>query len=155
MIDEKQGKMLISLLDKPTKKIQLDRLFSEENGRRNLIIKPAEVLIKTKEHYQNQFRSRQFNQNIRKKRWEEIYKPKESIKEEWYKELNQDITEEEWSEMLDGLKKKTAPGISGITYTLIQAAGIKTHEIFRTFAEICIKTDIISEMKNITNLSNT
>ena len=32
MIDEKQGKMLISLLDKPTKKIQLDRLFSEENG---------------------------------------------------------------------------------------------------------------------------
>ena len=95
MIDGKQGKMLISLLDKPTKKIQLDRLFSEENGQRNLIIKPAEVLIKTKEHYQNQFRSRQFNQNIRKERWEEIYKPKESIKEEWYKELNQDITEEE------------------------------------------------------------
>ena len=47
--------------------------------------------------------------------------------------------------MLEGLKKKTAPGISGITYTLIQAAGIKTHEIFRTFAEICIKTDIIPE----------
>ena len=32
MIDEKQDKMLISLLDKPTKKIQLDRLFSEENS---------------------------------------------------------------------------------------------------------------------------
>src|SRR6185295_19737122 len=121
IIDGKQGKMLISLLDKPTKKIQLDRLINEENGRRNLVIKPAEVLKKTKEHYQNQFRLRHFDQNIYRERWEEIYKPKEFIKKEWYKDLDQDIFEAEWNEMLQGLKKKTAPRISGITYKIIQA----------------------------------
>ena len=47
--------------------------------------------------------------------------------------------------MLQGLKKKIASGILGITYTLIQAAEAKTHKIFRMFAEICIKTGIISE----------
>src|SRR6185295_7780076 len=152
MIDRKQDKMLISLLDKPTKKIQLDRLINEENGRRNLVIKPAEVLKKTKEHYQNQFRSRHFDQNIYRERWEEIYKPKEFIKKEWYKDLNQDISEAEWNEMLQGLKKKTAPGISGIIYTLIQAAGAKTHEIFRMFVEICIKTGIIPEKWKISQI---
>jgi len=54
--------------------------------------------------------------------------------------------------MLEGLKKKTVPEISGITYTLIQAAGIKTHEIFRTFAEICIKTGIIPEKWKISQI---
>jgi len=68
MIDGKQGKMLISLLDKPTKKIQLDRLINEENSRRNLVIKPAKVLKKTKEHYQNQFRLCHFDQNIYRER---------------------------------------------------------------------------------------
>ena len=53
MIDKKQSKMLISLLDKLTKKIQIDRLINKENGQRNLVIKLAEILKKTKEHYQN------------------------------------------------------------------------------------------------------
>ena len=64
MIDEKQGKMLISLLDKPSKKIKIDRLIGEVKGRRKLFIESTEVLEKTKEHYQNQFRSRHFNQKI-------------------------------------------------------------------------------------------
>ena len=45
--------------------------------------------------------------------------------------------------MLTGLKKKTAPGITGITYSLIQAADIQSQEIFRTFAEICIKAGTV------------
>jgi hypothetical protein len=32
MIDGKQGKMLISLLDKPSKKIKIDRLIEEAKG---------------------------------------------------------------------------------------------------------------------------
>jgi hypothetical protein len=54
--------------------------------------------------------------------------------------------------MIQGLKKKTAPGISGITYTLIQAAGVKAHEIFRTFAEICIKSGSIPEKWKISQI---
>ena len=54
--------------------------------------------------------------------------------------INQSISEEEWSEMLVNLKNNTALGMSGITYSLIQARSTKTQEIFRTFAEICIRT---------------
>ena len=54
--------------------------------------------------------------------------------------------------MLIGLKKKTAPGISGITYTLIQAAGPKSQEIFRNFAEVCIKTGKISDKWKISQI---
>ena len=45
--------------------------------------------------------------------------------------------------MLMDLKKNTAPGISGITYTLIQAASAKVQEIFRLYAERCICTGIV------------
>ena len=37
MIDDKQEKMLISLLDKPTKKIKIDQLIKEENDKKRLL----------------------------------------------------------------------------------------------------------------------
>ena len=138
MIDGKQGKMLISLLDKPTKKIKIDQLIKDEKNGRKLLIEADEVLDETKRHYQSQFRSRNFDQNILKERWAKNYEPKKEIDEEWYQSLDQNILEEEWSEMLEGLKKNTAPGMSGIMYSLIQAGSVKSQEIFRTFAEICI-----------------
>ena len=95
MIDGKQGKMLISLLDKPSKKIKIDRLIKEADGSRKLFIEADEVLDETKKHYQNQFRSRNFDQEILKERWMENYKPKKEIKEEWFQDLDQSITEEE------------------------------------------------------------
>ena len=54
--------------------------------------------------------------------------------------------------MLISLKKKTVPGISGIIYTLIQAAGPKSQAIFRNFAEICIKTGKIPEKWKISQI---
>ncbi|CAG8840529.1 2690_t:CDS:2, partial [Gigaspora margarita] len=47
-----------------------------------------------------QFKERLFDQKIFSKRWADIYEPKESIDESWYINLTNDITEEEWSEML-------------------------------------------------------
>ena len=79
MLDGKQGKMLISLLNKPHKKIKIDRLIKEENDKRKLLVNPSEVLEKTKNHYQKQFRPRNFNLNIFEKRWVEFYRPKKAI----------------------------------------------------------------------------
>jgi hypothetical protein len=95
MIGDNQGKMLRSLLDKPSKRIQIDRLIEENNNRRKLLIEPLEVLTRTKEHFQNQLRARHFKKEILKREWEEIYKPKDSIDRNWYKSINQNITEEE------------------------------------------------------------
>jgi hypothetical protein len=50
-----------------------------------------------------------------------------------------EISEEEWEDMLKDLKNNTAPGISGITYTLIRAASNRAQNIFRRFAERCIR----------------
>ena len=54
--------------------------------------------------------------------------------------------------MLAGLKKKTAPGITGIIYSLIQAADIQSQEIFRTFAKICIKAGIVLKKWKISQI---
>jgi hypothetical protein len=68
MIDGKQGKMLKSILEKPIKKLQIDRLIGEEDNKRRLYIEPEEVLNETRNHFQSQFRSRRFNLEIFNKR---------------------------------------------------------------------------------------
>ena len=143
MIDDKQGQMLSSLLEKPHRKIKIDKLVKTTENGRELLIEPEEVLEETKEHYQGQFRARYFDQKICKDRWAKIYEPKKSIQEIWYVDLDKEINEEEWLEMLADLKKNTAPGISGITYMLIQAASAKVQEIFRLYAEKCIRTGMV------------
>lgn len=140
MIDGKQGKMLASLLEKPYRKIQIDRLLEEKDNYKELITDPDEVLKRTKEHFQNQFRPRHFDQNLWEENWKEIYKPKKEIQEEWYEKLDHNVTEVEWLDMLKDLKKNSAPGVSGITYTLIKAASTQTQNLFRLFAECCIQT---------------
>jgi hypothetical protein len=105
MIRNDQGKMINSLLDKPYKKIQIDKIIEEIDGQRKLFTEPLAILEKTKDHFQNQLRTRQFNQEMLEKGWKKIYEPKKSIDPNWYNELNQNITDEEWSEMLAGLKK--------------------------------------------------
>ncbi|CAG8792756.1 11888_t:CDS:2 [Gigaspora margarita] len=43
----------------------------------------------------------------------EVYEPKTTIKEEWYKSLDEEILEEEWVDILKKLKGKSAPGQLG------------------------------------------
>ena len=54
--------------------------------------------------------------------------------------------------MLINLKNNTVSGMSGITYSLIQAGSTKTQEIFRTFAEICIRTGRIPKKWKISQI---
>jgi hypothetical protein len=60
MIDKQQGKMLTSLLNKPIRKINIDRLLEENDLTRRLITNPEEVLESTSRHFKNQFRARNF-----------------------------------------------------------------------------------------------
>src|SRR6185436_20580057 len=54
--------------------------------------------------------------------------------------------------MLMSLKKNTAPGVIGITYKLIQAAGLQIQEILRVFAEICIKAGTVPKKWKISQI---
>ena len=140
MIKTAQGRMIASLLNRPYKKIVLDRFIKQVEEETVLIMKPEEVKVGVAEHYKKQFRKRNTRLEEMSERWKEIYKPQERIKEEWYKEVEEEIKEEEWEEIIKELKTGTAPGISGISYILIKRVEKRTQEVFRAFANLCLET---------------
>ena len=139
MIKTDQGKMIASLLNRPYKKIVLDRFIEQEGEETILITEPDAVKMGIAKHYEKQFRRRNTKLKEMTKSWKEVYKPQEHIKEEWYKEVEEKIREKEWEEVLRELKTGTAPGISGISYILIKRAEKKTQEMFRAFADLVIE----------------
>ena len=145
MLENKQGKMLSSLLNKPFSKITVDRLFKEQGNTRTLITDPKEVLKETKQHYENQIRARNPKDLTKSSKWGEIYEPISWIQESWYKDLSNEITEEEWLTTIRTLKNRTALDISGITYNLIKNASPVVQEHFRSFANFCIRLAIIPD----------
>jgi hypothetical protein len=120
MIKTDQGRMIASLLNKPYKKITLDRFIIQNDEEASLITEPEAVLNGLTKHFGNQFRKRKTKLEEMSEEWKEIYSPKAWIKESWYEKLKEKIEEEEWEDNLRELKANTAPGISGISYTLIK-----------------------------------
>jgi hypothetical protein len=139
MIKTDQGKMIISLLNRPYKKIILDRFIEQREEETKLVTEPDAVKEGIEEHYKRQFRKRKTKLKTMSESWKEIYKPQKHIKEEWYDGIEGKIKEEEWEEIVKELKTGTAPGISGISYTLIKRAGKKTQDLFRAFADLCLE----------------
>jgi hypothetical protein len=131
--------MIASLLNRPYKKIILDRLIKQVGEETHLITKPEEIKADVAKHYKMQFRKRNTKLEIMTEKWEEMYKPRKNIKEDWYAEVEERIKEKEWEEVLRELKTGTAPGISGISYILIKKAEKKTQEVFRSFADLCLE----------------
>src|SRR5262249_23466548 len=72
-------------------------------------------------------------------RWKQRYKPISSIKEEWYENLTEEITSEEWAKALESTKNNSAPGPSGITYPLIKRASMEAEDFFRKLGSECLR----------------
>ncbi|CAG8854743.1 31062_t:CDS:1, partial [Gigaspora margarita] len=100
--------------------IKLDRILENENGQLVLISDPTEVKYRMQQHFQVQYQNRNTTNKKITEDWEQIYAPKEKIKDEWYKTLLTAITIDKWSLMLSNLKNKTALEILGIGYHLIK-----------------------------------
>jgi len=60
MIRDNQRRMINSLLEKPYKKVVIDRLLINERGVKELFNEPKEVLKRTADHFQKQFKKRSF-----------------------------------------------------------------------------------------------
>jgi hypothetical protein len=58
MIRADQGKMIASLLNRPYKKIVLDRFIKQVEEKTNLLTSPEDVRVGVAEHYEKQFRKR-------------------------------------------------------------------------------------------------
>ena len=139
MIKTDQEKMIASLLNRPYKKIVLDRLVKQIEEETVLITKPEEVKRRVAEHYKKQFRKRNIKLEEMSDKWKKMSKSRKSTKEKWYTEVEEKIKEKEWKEVLRELKTGTAPGISDISYILIKQAEKKMQEVFRSFADLCLK----------------
>ena len=60
MIKDNQRRMINSLLEKPYKKVVIDKLLIDERGGKELFNEPEEVLRRTAEHFKKQFKKRNF-----------------------------------------------------------------------------------------------
>ena len=138
MIHNAQGKMIASLLNKPLKKIKLEKLIVKEGLYHTLISEEKQVLEKTRDHFQAQFRQRNIANTLENDTWKEIYSPQKRIQEDWYDDLDKEVAAEEWEDMLCSLRRKSAPGLSGISYTLIKASSSFAQQLFRSFISACI-----------------
>ena len=87
--------MINSLLEKPYKKVVIDRLLVDEREVKELFNEPKKVLKRIADYFQKQFKKRSFQQKRFSNSWKEIYKPIMRINNDCYKELNSKITKEE------------------------------------------------------------
>jgi len=82
MIKTDQGKMIASLLNRPYKKVTLDRVIEQTEEETKLVTEAELVKEATVEHYKKQFRKRNTKLEEMSESWKEIYKPRSYIKEE-------------------------------------------------------------------------
>ncbi|CAG8852982.1 12726_t:CDS:2, partial [Gigaspora margarita] len=62
--------------------IKLDCILENVNGQLVLILDPTEVKRRTQQHFQTQYQNRKTSNEKVTKNWEQIYAPKEEIKDE-------------------------------------------------------------------------
>src|SRR5260364_141867 len=140
MIISDQRRMLNSILDRYGDKIVIDRLVVDKEGDKILLNDEVEVKNHVAEYFENQYSSRKIKVEKMDNKWKEQYSPIEDIDRNWYKELTEEISEQEWLEAMKKTKNNSAPGASGITYPVLKKVGKKTNKILRTFAIMCIRS---------------
>ena len=132
MIGKKDKLMLNSILERPWRKIVIDKVLKEESQdiQGTLITEPYQVKKETDNYFKDLFKRRNHLFEQLSEDWKEEYKAKTWINKEWYSKILEPIQDTEWEEGLKIAKKDTAPGISGISYTMIQKAGPKATTSF-------------------------
>ena len=135
-----QKQMLNSILEKPYKRIKIDRVVEETEESYRLFNTEKEVLNRVETHFKSQFRERIFNQENMKEVWQEQYKPKDNIREEWFEQVSEKITVAEWDLALSTTRSNSAPGCSGITYPVLKHIGADTKEACIDLMTKCLKS---------------
>jgi len=141
MVISDQKRMINSLLERPYRKLRIDRVVIEtDDGEEDLIHEPQEVLKTVKSHFESQFRKRNVHVNNLPDFWKNEYEPIKEIEEDWYKELLKTVEVEEWDIALSQTKNNLAPGITGISYPLLKNIGELAKTLFVNFSTECIKS---------------
>lgn len=145
-ITSNQRKMLNSLLNKYKDKIVVDRLIIEQDDQKlSLITDPDEICRLAPSQFKDLQKKRMHKFDNLPEEWKAIYKPIESIREEYYDHILVEPTEQEWLDTLKSCNDKSAPGTSNIGYKLIKKASEQAQTIFRKFASLIFKTALFPQ----------
>ena len=75
-------------------------------------IESKKILAEIRKHYKNAFKTRKSNFDLLSEDWKKDYQPSIDVKEEWFKELMEPVTEEEFNVTLKDLPYGKASGVS-------------------------------------------
>ena len=130
--------MISSALDKPYRKIIVDRLkMPIGNGKEILLTDPEEILEHAPDAYIPQFRKRDHGFMNLPEEWENIYKPLDKVNLAIYDTIDECPSSEEWADALASCKSSSAPGASTIGYNVPKKLSPDTQQIFRLYAGWC------------------
>ncbi|CAG8702034.1 11129_t:CDS:2 [Gigaspora margarita] len=88
--------MIKSLLNKPFRRVTIDKYISKNGLNNEIILDPKEVKLKVNSHFQNQFRKRSVKLAAMPSNWKTVYKPKKEIKDVLLLEISNDKRKKEW-----------------------------------------------------------
>src|SRR5688572_14143808 len=148
-IIEDQSKMIDIILEREKKVITLDRcIIRDDSGEEVLITEKEEVLKAVKDHF-----NKLSNTAIRptthlESEWIDEYEPLEQVEEEYFIDIMDPITTEEWTEVLHTLPLGKAAGLSKISYEMIKNGSKKFKEILRRFYDRCLQIKDIPNQWN-------
>src|SRR5438552_6860790 len=123
---------MISLLTNLKKEmITLDRILIKDQNNPHISIESKEILAETRKHYKNTFKTRESNFNLLSENWKKEYQPSIGVKEEWFKELMEPVTEEKLNTTLKDLPNSKASGISNIKYEMPKKLRSEAKKVLR------------------------
>ncbi|KAI7818908.1 hypothetical protein BC939DRAFT_273320 [Gamsiella multidivaricata] len=115
--------VLDSVLERTNGKVVLDRIQVTQDDHTQNLLEPQEIKEYVRDWFIKWHGPRPAQPLEPGSRWEQQYRPKEWIDEEWYSTLMDPPTYEEFEEALDEAPKYKAPGASGLSNDLFQKQG--------------------------------
>ncbi|CAB4422736.1 unnamed protein product [Rhizophagus irregularis] len=144
-LQDNKKRFLDSTLNRKRSKIVLDKIVVEKNSVKHLVSDEDLIEKELIEHFKS-FAGKKLNsEEGLKGRWFRQYSPKQDIKESWYSEVIQPISESEWDYTIRQLANDKAPGISQISNEMLKHMGTSMKTVMLKLANLCIQVGDIPE----------
>ena len=115
-LKENQSRMIDSLLERPYRKIHLDRVMLDKD---TLSLDPDEIETKVTSHFQTYAGPSNETSTIPEE-WKADYEPNQMINEDWYKDQLTHVSLQELNAILGKCPNDKAAGVSTITYEFVK-----------------------------------
>ena len=145
MIGKQDKLMLCSILERPWQKISIDRVLIRDptdTRHTQLIYQPEEVKQAVAQHFNTQYNKETIPAINISREWESEYNPKTWIQEEWYSSVLNQISTADWESTIHSMEMSSAPGLSGIGYTLLKKLGKGAQEYIVNLLNLILQEGI-------------